>query len=63
MKILYFHQHFTTPQGSTGASFCKIEEQLKGLLGDNMTIRALHGCEILTRGGKVRNVVNSWKKN
>ena len=45
MKILYFHQHFTTPKGSTGTRSYELARHLVSN-GHEVTIIFLIGCDL-----------------
>ncbi len=59
MKLLYFHQHFSTPQGSTGT---RSYEMAKRLIEHGHQVTMVCGSGFMAKTGLIGNPVNGMRR-
>ncbi|MCK5232045.1 MAG: hypothetical protein KAR13_17360, partial [Desulfobulbaceae bacterium] len=59
MKVLYFHQHFSTPKGSTGT---RSYEMAKSLIGHGHQVTMVCGSGFMARTGLVGEPENGIRR-
>ena len=59
MRVLYFHQHFSTPDGSTGTRSYEVS---KGLLASGHQVTMVCGSAALSKSGLSASFFNGWRE-